>query len=119
MLCALNGNKQSVRIMRKSIQSYYITQVGYASVLNRSHEQMVSFLSWAGDASPSALFELARVFFLCVCFAATQLAHQLHPERTQVVCSNKVARKAWLAGTPTMDQGLKVKGKQISQIKEK
>jgi len=33
------------------------------------------------------------VFFLCVCFAATQLAHQLHQERTHVVCSNKEARK--------------------------
>jgi len=27
------------------------------------------------------------------CYAATQLAHQLQQERTQVVCSNKEARK--------------------------
>jgi len=32
-------------------------------VLNRSHEQIVSCLSWAGDASPSELFELARTRF--------------------------------------------------------
>jgi len=31
MLCAVNGNKQRLRIMRRSIKSYYITQVGYAS----------------------------------------------------------------------------------------
>ena len=112
MLCALNGNKQSVRIMRKTKhwQSYYITKVGYASALNRSHEQMVSFLSWAGDASPSALFELARVFFVCVCLAATQIARQLHQERIQVVCSNKVARKRL---SRRRHSRLKVKRKQM------
>jgi len=30
---------------------------------------------------------------ICFCFAATQLARQLQQERTQVVCSNMVARK--------------------------
>ena len=30
---------------------------------------------------------------VCFCFAATQLAHQLHQERLQVVCSNKEARR--------------------------
>ena len=59
---------------------------------------------------------LCRSFFFLK--AATQLARQLHQERTQVVCSNKVTRKAWLAGTPTMDHGLKVKGKQSSHTKE-
>jgi len=35
-----------------------------------------------------------QVFFLNhVWFAATQLARQVQQERTQVVCSNKVARK--------------------------
>jgi len=33
------------------------------------------------------------LFFWGGGFAATQLAHQLHQEHTQVVCSNKVARK--------------------------
>jgi len=32
-------------------------------VLNRSHEQIVSSFTWAGDASPSALFELAHTRF--------------------------------------------------------
>jgi len=31
MLCAINGNKQRLRIMRMSIKCYYITQVGYVS----------------------------------------------------------------------------------------
>jgi len=35
-------------------------------VLNRSHEQTVSCLSWEGDASPSALFDLARTRFKIV-----------------------------------------------------
>ena len=33
MLCAINGNKQRLRIMRMSIKCYYITQVGYVSTL--------------------------------------------------------------------------------------
>jgi len=48
------------------------------------------------------------VFFGC--YAATQLALQLHQERTQVVCSNREARKrpASLEGTPAMD--IEIKG---------
>ena len=35
-----------------------------------------------------------NLFFCFVfCFSATQLARQVHQERTQVVCSNKVAQK--------------------------
>jgi len=34
-----------------------------------------------------------RSFFFPCCFAATQLARQVHQERTQVVCSHKEARK--------------------------
>jgi len=34
-----------------------------------------------------------RVHFFFGCFAATQLARQVQQERTQVVCSNEVARK--------------------------
>jgi len=32
-------------------------------------------------------------FVLFFCYAATQLALQLHQEHTQVVCNNKVAQK--------------------------
>ena len=35
----------------------------------------------------------AHHFFFFGCFAATQLARQLHQECTQAVCSNGVARK--------------------------
>jgi len=31
MLCAVNGNKQRLKIMRMSIKCYYLTQVGYVS----------------------------------------------------------------------------------------
>ena len=37
-------------------------------------------------------FTTVKAFFF-YCFAATQLARQLHQERTQVVCSNREARK--------------------------
>ena len=49
---------------------------------------------------PSTLFDSPFVpvtsthrspFVYFFCFAATQLAHQVQQERTQVVCSNKVA----------------------------
>ena len=50
-------------------------------------------------------------FLFILCFAATQLALQLHQECTQVVCSNKVAWKrrgltrTASEGTPAMDLG--------------
>ena len=44
------------------------------------------------------------IFFLC--FAATQVTRQLHQERTQVVCSNKVARKRLARRHSAMDPRL-------------
>jgi len=46
-------------------------------------------------------------FWVLVCYAATQLATQLHQRRIQVVRSNKEARKRLTEsnGTPTMDLG--------------
>ena len=46
-------------------------------------------------------------FWFLVCYAATQLANQLHQTRIQVVRSNKVARKRLTKsnGTPAMDLG--------------
>jgi len=51
--------------------------------------------------------KVAIVFFLFCCYAATQLALQLRQERSQVVCSNKEARKRLTDsnGTPAMDLG--------------
>jgi len=47
----------------------------------------------------------AFCFCFCRCYAATQLVLQLHQERTQVVCSNRDARKrpAESNATPAMD----------------
>ena len=47
------------------------------------------------------------IFWFLVCYVATQLANQLHQTRTQVVRSNKVARKRLTEsnGTPAMDPG--------------
>jgi len=42
---------------------------------------------------PSPLHPWPCTNLFLVCFAATQLARQLHQERTQVMCSNKVAQK--------------------------
>ena len=49
----------------------------------------------------------AFYFCLCCCYATTQLVLQLHQERTQVVCSNREARKrpAESNATPAMDLG--------------
>ena len=46
-------------------------------------------------------------FWFLVCYAATQLANQLHQTRIQVVRRNKVARKHLTEsnGTPAMDLG--------------
>ena len=42
---------------------------------------------------------MCTVFFLFYfCFSATQLARQVHHERTQVLCSNKVAQKRLTPG---------------------
>ena len=41
---------------------------------------------------------MQTIFF--VYFAATQLAHQLHQERTRVLDIHKVAGSAWLEGNP-------------------
>jgi len=48
-----------------------------------------------------------RVFGFLVCHATQLLALQLHPERIQVVCSNRVAQKRPTEsnGTPAMDLG--------------
>ena len=53
------------------------------------------------------LFRRFLFIFIFLCFAATQLARQLHQERLQVVYRNRVARKR-TARTPAMD--LKLKG---------
>jgi len=47
---------------------------------------------------------LFGLIFCCFCFAATQLALQVQQERTQVVCSNRQARKrpAESNGTPAI-----------------
>ena len=50
-------------------------------------------------------FMLARSLFFKKSFAATQLARQLQQERTQVVYSNKEARKRLARRTPAMDRG--------------
>jgi len=46
-----------------------------------------------------------QVYCIVCCFVATQLARPLQQERTQVVCSNREARKrpARTWGTPVMD----------------
>jgi len=46
-----------------------------------------------------------RIFFLG-CFAATQLAFQVHQERLHVVCTNKEAHKRLTEsnGTPAMER---------------
>jgi len=41
---------------------------------------------------------MQTIFF--VYFAATQLAHQLHQERTRVLDIHKAAGSAWLEGNP-------------------
>ena len=41
--------------------------------------------------------------FFFGCYAATQLALQLQSERTQVLCSNREARKCTAQSTPGMD----------------
>ena len=50
---------------------------------------------------------LSTGFWFWVCYAATQLALQLHQDHIQVVRSNRVARKhpAESNGTPAMDLG--------------
>ena len=51
---------------------------------------------------------VSGTWFLCaVCDAAIQLALQLQQDRTQVVCSHKVAQKRLTEskGTPAMDLG--------------
>jgi len=47
------------------------------------------------------------LFWFLVCYAATQLASQLHQTRVQVMRSNKGARKRLTEsnGTPAMDLG--------------
>jgi len=45
-------------------------------------------------------------FHFCCCYVSTQLALQLHQERTQVVCSNIEAGGARSEGTPAMGLGL-------------
>jgi len=58
-----------------------------------------------------------RLFFLCL--AATQLALQVQQERTQVVCSNKEARKRLAEALPQWTLNLKANAYTCSQIKEK
>jgi len=67
--------------------------------LNLWTKRMASTKSWISHGGIFFLVlcindrHTAVSFFFFVCFAATQLARQVHQERTQVLCSNKVARK--------------------------
>ena len=57
-------------------------------VASRKHVSPLATVRSVGPFSPFSSF-----FGCCCCFATTQLARQLQQERTQVVCSNKEARK--------------------------
>jgi len=60
------------------------------------------------DQFPQSISLTTRKRFWClVCYAATQLANQLHQTRIHVVRSNKVARKRLTEsnGTPAKDLG--------------
>jgi len=59
------------------------------------------------------------VRFLILCLAATQLAIQVQQERTQVVCSNKEARKRLAEALPQWTLDLKANAYTYSQIKGK
>ena len=48
---------------------------------------------WGLPPAPSHSASAWFQFLFCCCYVSTQLALQLHQERTQVVCSNKVAQK--------------------------
>jgi len=58
-------------------------------------------------------------WFLFCCGAATQLALQVQQERTQVVCSNKDARKSLAEALPQWTMDLMANAYTCTQIKEK
>ena len=93
-----------------------VTSLGWC---RRSHWHGGSPREWLGFRQPSwgkgrlsqTSLRLAGEghgpFFYLFCFAATQLALQVHQKRLQVLCSNKEARKRLteLNGAPGMDLG--------------
>jgi len=59
------------------------------------------------------------LLFLFCCYAATQLALQVQQEPTQVVCSNKDARKRLAEALPQWTMDLMAYAYTCIQIKEK
>jgi len=102
--------------MSRDLFIYHVTHPWHESfICDMSHSCACACLTKRGEATVRACecargtcFECIskpRLCFFCLsstcvhfhyffgCFASTQLARRLHQERTQVVCSNKVARK--------------------------
>ena len=65
-----------------------LTEVMYAHMNESCVCFLISLNKYWGIVTVPGSFH----FIFCCCHVSTQLARQLHQERTQVVCSNKEAR---------------------------
>ena len=102
----LERTRETEKYVRERDRPGYCNTRLHVATHGNTRQHTYSFLLCVISSFQVFPFQEPRFWFL-VCYAATQLATQLYQRCTQVVCSNKEARKRLTEsnGTPVMHLG--------------